>query len=146
MKIEFSNISEFEPVDDIEPTISLAFDNIQLALEKEGVIPKTVEYEISVALVNKDEIKKLNLEYRKKNEPTDILSFGYEQSDDEIQGELVICPEIIWENATEDGIEPMEELLKNLIHGVLHISGYEHGDEMFQIQDLILSDLSSFWE
>ncbi len=146
MKIEFSNISEFEPVDDIEPTISLAFDNIQLALEKEGVVPKAVEYEISVALVDKDEIKKLNLEYRKKNEPTDILSFGYEQSDDEIQGELVICPEIIWENAAEDGIEPMEELLKNLIHGVLHISGYEHGEEMFQIQDLILSDLSSFWE
>ena len=83
----------------------------------------------------------MNFEYRKKDAPTDILSFGYQNNESEIQGELILCPEIIWENADEDGIEPMEELLKNLIHGILHISGYEHGDEMFGIQDIILENV-----
>ncbi len=141
MKIEFNNLAGFEPTDDIESTVCSVLEDIQLGLVKEGVISKKLEYEISVALVDRDEIKKLNFEYRKNDESTDVLSFGYERSDEDIQGELILCPEIIWENAIEDGIDPMEELLKNLIHGILHVSGYEHGDEMFGIQDLVLSSL-----
>ncbi|MDA3814797.1 MAG: rRNA maturation RNase YbeY [Patescibacteria group bacterium] len=141
MKIEFNNIADFESMNGIEPTIRLIIEDIQSELQKEGVISAKTEYEISVASVKKEEIRKLNFEYRKKDEPTDILSFGYEITNEVIQGELIFCPEVIWANAIEDGITSMEELLKNLVHGFLHISGHEHGEDMFEIQALVLSIL-----
>ncbi len=82
---------------------------------------------ISIAFVNSAEIKKLNKKYRKKNKPTDVLSFG------EVLGfksaspvglwprdlaEVVICPEIVKKNG--------EKLEKMLVHGILHILGYDH--------------------
>lgn len=66
---------------------------------------------ISVAFVNKAEMKKLNKKFRGKNKPTDVLSFG------EIN-EVVICPEVVKENK--------EEILMVFVHGVLHLCGYDH--------------------
>ena len=71
---------------------------------------------ISIAFVSSDEIKKLNQKYRKKNKPTDVLSFKLDEKD--CLGEIVICPEVV--KKEEEKIERM------LIHGILHILGYEH--------------------
>ena len=73
---------------------------------------------ISIAFVSSDEIKKLNQKYRKKNKPTDVLSFGKISGFKSDLAEVVICPEVVKKNK--------EELAKVLVHGILHILGYEH--------------------
>lgn len=71
---------------------------------------------ISIAFVGSDEIKKLNQKYRKKNKTTDVLSFKLDGED--YLGEVVICPEVVKKNK--------EKLEKMIVHGILHILGYEH--------------------
>lgn len=96
--------------------------------------------ELSIAIVNPQEIKKLNKEYRKKNKPTDVLSFG------EIGGdisEIVICPEEVEKN----GKDFKKELTLVLIHGILHLFSYDHektkkeAEKMFQKQEEYLSKI-----
>ncbi|MFA5714533.1 MAG: rRNA maturation RNase YbeY [Candidatus Paceibacterota bacterium] len=88
----------------------------QKILKAEGV--KSNE-EISIAIIDSLEIKKLNKQYRKKNRPTDVLSFGKVR--EEI-AEIVICPEEVEKN----GKDFKKELIEVLIHGVLHLLSYDH--------------------
>ena len=84
---------------------------IRNTLKEEGA-----KMSISVAIVDNEEIKKLNYQYRKKNKATDVLSFG-----DGIN-EIVICPEEVKKN----GSDFHKELKEVVIHGVLHLLGYDH--------------------
>ncbi len=70
----------------------------------------------SIAIVDSEEIKKLNFQYRKLDKPTDVLSFG------EDINEIVICPEEVRKN----GDDFNKELKEVAIHGVLHLLGYDH--------------------
>ena len=76
---------------------------------------------ISIALVGKIKIKELNRRYRKKDKATDVLSFLYDQG-----GEIVLCFEVIKKNARKFGLSAKTELLRSLIHGMLHLLGYDH--------------------
>lgn len=77
--------------------------------------------EIEVLFVGSREIKSLNMKYRRKDEPTDVLSFPQRQFNNtrlNILGSIVICPEVAKER---------NELLKELLkHGLLHLLGYDH--------------------
>ena len=79
---------------------------------------------ISLAFVEKGEIRKLNLAYRKKDKPTDVLSFELDERD--LLGEIVICPEVVSEHAQEYGVTYEYEMMKVFIHGILHLLGYDH--------------------
>jgi len=81
---------------------------------------------LSVAFVSSAEIKKLNRKYRRRNKPTDVLSFGETPESKLNISEVVICPEIVKKNAKEFGVIFEEELVKMLVHGILHVLGYEH--------------------
>lgn len=72
--------------------------------------------DLSIALVDSSEIRKLNKKYRKKDKATDVLSFG------EDMNQIVICTDEVKKN----GEDFKKELTRVLIHGVLHILGYEH--------------------
>ena len=100
------------------------------------------EFVLSLALVSSKEIAKINLCYRKKNEPTDVLSFAYHSNKENFYGEIILCPEIIKKNSKLDGVSFDFELRKNLIHGMLHIFGFKHGKIMFQIQEAIINKLA----
>lgn len=78
--------------------------------------------ELSIVLVKGAEIKRLNKKYRKKDQTTDVLSF---EGDKEL-GEIVICLEEVKKNAKEIGSTFKKELIFVLIHGILHLSGYDH--------------------
>ncbi|MDD3386551.1 MAG: rRNA maturation RNase YbeY [Candidatus Pacebacteria bacterium] len=91
---------------------SLIKRTIKTVLREEGKKIKN----ISVAILNPEEIKAINLKYRKKNKATDILSFG------EGIMEIIICPEEVLKNG--DDFE--KELKEVVIHGVLHLLGYDH--------------------
>lgn len=77
--------------------------------------------DLSIALVGSREISRLNKKYRKKDRPTDVLSFSYGDS-----GEIVICPEVVESNARTYQFTFKKELSRILIHGILHILGYNH--------------------
>ncbi|MCJ8277720.1 MAG: rRNA maturation RNase YbeY [Bdellovibrionales bacterium] len=106
---------------------------------------KIKKSELTLAFVEKSHIKKLNKQFRGKNKPTDILSFdGFEPGE---LGELVLCGDIVDLQAKEHKLGKNEELGYLLIHGVLHLLGYEHekgGAEekkMFALQDQIFDIL-----
>lgn len=82
---------------------------------------KKKKIELSIALVGEGRIKELNKKYRRKNRPTDVLSFSYGSS-----GEIVICPKVIKENAKKYNSAFKKELARVLIHGILHLLGYSH--------------------
>jgi probable rRNA maturation factor len=78
------------------------------------------QIDLSVAFISSTEIKIANKKYRNKNKPTDVLSFG------ENLNEVLICPEVVKENAKKFGNTFRNELIKVFIHGILHILGYDH--------------------
>jgi probable rRNA maturation factor len=89
----------------------------QKVLEKEN----KRKVELSIALVGQGRIKELNKRYRGKNRVTDILSFTYNNS-----GEIVICLKEVKKNAERFGSAFEKELSRVLIHGILHLLGYDH--------------------
>ena len=82
---------------------------------------KTKEVELSIALVGQGRIRELNKRYRGKNRATDVLSFLYDGS-----GDIVICLGEVKKNAKRFGTTFKKELARVLIHGVLHLLGYDH--------------------
>lgn len=99
---------------------------------------------LSVTLVKGKTIQKLNKTYRRKGYRTDVLSFN---SPSEIVrssgyiGEIFICVDVARENAKKDGHTLNEELSVLLVHGILHLMGYEHTERMFLMQSMILAEV-----
>ncbi len=87
------------------------------------------EHALTVAFVDAAAIKELNLRYRGRGYATDVLSFGY---DGEVidgrpfLGEIVLAPEIAWRQARRWRGRPEREICKLLMHGILHLLGYDH--------------------
>ncbi len=87
--------------------------------------------ELSVALVDDEAIADLNVRYRSKSGPTDVLSFSLVEGDHserrgEMLGDVVIAVPFAVRQAEELGHPIDEELLRLLIHGVLHLLGFDH--------------------
>ncbi|HYJ15481.1 MAG TPA: rRNA maturation RNase YbeY [Candidatus Limnocylindria bacterium] len=85
--------------------------------------------ELSIALVGNREMRPLNAKYRKKNQTTDVLSFLVEDqpvSGGKILGDVVISVEQARRQAKERGKTLKSEMVTLLIHGILHLLGYDH--------------------
>ncbi len=121
-----------------EKLAQIWLEKIIIFLQTEKILSNNQQVLISIANVSEKEIKNLNNQYRTKNEVTDILSFGYVFDNKKIEGDLVLCWNIIQKNAQEDGTEAEKELVKNLVHGCLHLTGKEHSAEMFKLQEEFL--------
>lgn len=94
------------------------------AVAKHVLKLRKVNKDISIACVGKSEMKKLNASYRKKNYPTDVLSFPDDSKD--YLGEIIICMEVAKSDAQELKITLLEELEILLVHGIVHLLGYDH--------------------
>ena len=109
---------------------------------------------VSLALVAPEEIRKINKEYRGHDEVTDVLSFAEYKNIQEVKdmvvdkppkgesgdiflGELILCYDYIKEYADQKGIKLEKELANVVSHGILHLLGFEHGEEMFEIQNKV---------
>ena len=87
------------------------------------------EAEVSVALVGDQEMRPLNARYRKKNKTTDVLSFPADPSmplKAALLGDVIISVEQARRQARERKISLKMEMVTLLIHGILHLSGYDH--------------------
>lgn len=105
--------------------------------------------ELSIALVSDAQIKRLNKLYRNKDKPTDVLSFpiGEKVEDWLILGDIVISVDTAKRQAQELGHSLEEELKRLLVHGLVHLLGYDHelgGEEekkFFELEEFILREL-----
>lgn len=87
--------------------------------------------ELSILLTSDDEIRALNASFRGKDKATDVLSFSQREGDGHLEhssslGDVVISVETAQRQAKEAGVECGAELIRLLIHGVLHLVGYDH--------------------
>ena len=89
--------------------------------------------EIGIACVDNAESQQLNLEYRGKDKPTNVLSFPSDLPDEMAAildsfpiGDLVICIHVVLQEAIDQQKTPIEHFTHMLVHGTLHLMGYDH--------------------
>ncbi len=94
--------------------------------------------EVSIALVDNEAIRELNLQYRGLDKPTDVLSFSqlegeelFNLPDVLILGDIVISIEQALTQAENYGHSLKQELAFLLVHGLLHLVGYDHEEEEY---------------
>lgn len=89
-----------------------------------AVGPAYSESEVSITLVSDDEIHELNRQYRGKDAPTNVLSF--ELGDDILMGDIFISIDTVVREATAANISVPEHTAHMVVHGMLHLQGYDH--------------------
>jgi len=94
---------------------------------------------VGVSFVKKSAIRKLNRVFRKKDKPTDVLSFNMNEG--KYLGDVIICPEVAKANAKRYGSTLKAEMARLAVHGMLHLLGMDHGRKMFNIQDKIMEGI-----
>lgn len=140
------------------------FQAAELVLKRGGikkVVETTLRFigtqsdcEMGIACVDNAESHKLNLEYRQKDKPTNVLSFPSDLPDEMAQildtfpiGDLVICIPVVLQEAVEQQKTPIEHFTHMLVHGTLHLMGYDHetseedAEEMEALEIEILNKL-----
>lgn len=107
-------------------------------MESEGLPADT---ELGLMLVDRARMAELNETYMGKQGPTDVLSFPVEDLEPGVRptvaesgppfgiGDVVICPDVVAENAAGGGIDFNDEMALMTVHGVLHLLGYDHVDD-----------------
>ena len=97
-------------------------------LEAEDVDPSA---ELSILFVGPDHIRRLNARYAGDDYATDVLAFPMMEDDEEavLLGDVVVCPEIARTNAEKAGGTLDRELRTLVVHGTLHLLGYDHQND-----------------
>jgi probable rRNA maturation factor len=106
--------------------------------------------ELTIRVVDADEMTTLNRDYRHKDKVTNVLSFPFEMPDGidadeagDLLGDIVICAEVVEKEAQEQGKNSEAHWAHMVTHGVLHLLGYDHieaaeADEMEALETQIL--------
>jgi probable rRNA maturation factor len=111
LDVEVIGIESIAPAD---PTITEIEELCSLAMSSAGI----EDGHLAVEFVSEDRIRELNRDYRRIDEPTDVLSFGVDEDGASAGprelGDIVICP------------AHTEDLREAIVHGALHLSGMDH--------------------
>ena len=137
--------------------LQIATENIEgLPTEEEivqwataAVQPEGDEVEMTVRIVDEAESHELNLTYRGKDRPTNVLSFPFECPDEvelPLLGDLVICRQVVEREAAEQEKPLMAHWAHMVVHGSLHLLGYDHieddeAEEMESLETQIMQGL-----
>lgn len=141
VSMDIQGVSEPGWLDRAELFILRVLDKLELDL-----------WDLSIVLCDDPFISGLNQEYRHKEGPTDVLSFEqgewYEGENGRryLAGDVVLSLDTLARNALEFGVSQDEELRRLLVHGILHLSGADHGtneaaEPMLIKQESILESL-----
>ena len=99
--------------------------------------------ELTVRMTDSQEIRELNRDYRHMDKPTNILSFPFECPPEvklPLLGDLIVCTEVLKREAGEQGKSVEEHFAHLIVHGTLHLLGYDHiGDD----EALVMESLES---
>jgi probable rRNA maturation factor len=116
-----SSSTKIPSVENIERWITAALQSDELN-----------QAEVSVYVVDETESQQLNLQYRGKDKPTNVLSFPAEIPDEvgvPLLGDLVVCAPVVEREAREQGKTLEAHWAHMLVHGTLHLLGYDHVDD-----------------
>jgi probable rRNA maturation factor len=121
---------------------------VDTALAEVSSEPKQ-EFELTIRLVNNEESQQLNMQYRGKDKPTNVLSFPFEVPEGvelNLLGDLIICIEVMKQEAQEQNKALFDHWAHLVIHGCLHLVGFDHisdteAVEMESIETSILKKL-----
>lgn len=130
--------------------------DLQLAVENEAGLPTIEEFsawletavtpfqaqaEVTIRIVDTTESHQLNLEYRGKDKPTNVLSFPFEAPPGielDLLGDLIICRQVVEQEAVEQDKPLKAHWAHMVVHGSLHLLGYDHieDDEAEEMESL----------
>ena len=129
--------------------LQIATENIEGLPTEEQIVqwataavqPEGDEVEMTVRIVDEAESHELNLTYRGKDRPTNVLSFPFECPDEvalPLLGDLVICRQVVEREAVEQEKPLMAHWAHMVVHGSLHLLGYDHieDDEAEEMESL----------
>lgn len=108
--------------------------------------------EVNIIFVGLEEIHEINKTYRNVDRPTDVISFALEDTEDvtvyeeRVLGDIYICLDKVHEQAKEYGHTEIREMVFLIVHGLLHLLGYDHMIKeeekiMFGLQEEILNEM-----
>jgi probable rRNA maturation factor len=123
-----SDAPDVPAADDIRQWLIAAYDRAQFAADR--------DVEIAVRVVDEDEIRTLNRDFRQQDMPTNVLSFpaamieGLPQDQALMLGDIVVCASIVRAEAAEQGKPIADHWAHMLVHGTLHLLGYDHMTEL----------------
>jgi probable rRNA maturation factor len=137
--------------------LSLQFGDLTDAARHRAALPRhkvrrwirhalSDDAEITVRIVNAEEGQRLNQEFRKKNDATNVLTFDYAQAP-VVVADLVLCAPVVAQEAKEQGKTLQAHYAHLLVHGTLHAQGWDHetseadADEMEDCEIAILKQL-----
>ena len=115
-----------------------------------AILPFQDVAEVTVRIVDEAESQQLNFDYREKDKPTNVLSFPFELppgvEELPLLGDLVICAQVVAAEAVEQGKELNHHWAHMVVHGCLHLLGFDHindtdAEEMEAEEILILQQL-----
>jgi probable rRNA maturation factor len=95
-------------------------------------VDQTIPYEMAVRLVDENESRAMNLQYRQKDKPTNVLSFpaeamaGLPQDEAQPLGDLLICTQVMEREAADQGKDLASHFAHMVVHGTLHLLGFDH--------------------
>lgn len=116
-----SQSQQIPPLADLERWVGAALHSQQLE-----------EAEVSLYIVDEDESQELNSQYRGKDKPTNVLSFPADIPEEvgvPLLGDLVICAPVVEREAQEQGKTLAAHWAHMLVHGSLHLLGFDHIDD-----------------
>lgn len=122
---------------------------VQRALAHEAQTEDFPESEMTIRIVDEAESHELNLNYRGKDKPTNVLSFPFEVPEGielPLLGDLIICRQVVEKEAEEQQISLESHWAHLAIHGTLHLLGYDHieddeAEEMESLETEIMQSL-----
>ena len=137
--------------------LQIATENIEGLPTEEQIVqwataavqPEGDEVEMTVRIVDEAESHELNLTYRGKDRPTNVLSFPFECPDEvelPLLGDLVICRQVVEREAAEQEKALIAHWANMVVHGSLHLLGYDHieddeAEEMESLETQIMQGL-----
>lgn len=131
----------------VELAAEVTRDEVIGAVRTTAAAERVGQGEISVTFVDAAASAALNRTHLGHPDPTDVIAFNLGEPNEPL-GDIYICPDIARASAAELGLPPREELLRLVIHGVLHLLGWDHPEgserlesDMFQRQEELLAQL-----
>ena len=85
--------------------------------------------DVSVTFLGRDAMRRLNAEYKGHDRPTDVIAFPLEGPGGRLVGDVYICPWAAERAARAHGVSLKQELVRLIIHGTLHVLGWDHPDD-----------------
>jgi probable rRNA maturation factor len=112
------------------------------ALSRAGVIraAETVlaaerrEAQLSISFLGRDAMRRLNRRWTGRDAVTDVLAFPLPLPDGSLAGDIYICPWVATREAQARGLPARQELIRLVVHGVLHVLGYDHPEDQKRVK------------